>query len=411
MADPIPQAAAPAGSLLIVDDEPSNIQILFAALKGQAQARFATNGAQALALARTHRPDVVLLDIVMPEMDGFAVLGALRDDPATAHALVVFVSGTADDDLMTQAMAAGADDFLVKPCPPPLLQRRVALLLELAALRRETAKAAELAPTTPALAPEHSGNQRVLVVEDGEINRVILWEMLRTQGHEVTMAVSGEEGLQLLAEHAFDTVLLDIHLPGLSGLEVVRRLRAHAATGAKTGPGWIVAVTGDAAGETVAEYLAAGFDAVVRKPVDPHALAAALRRRPMPVDGAPVNHTPPQPHLLIDHDRVGILLRTYNRARLNALFGLFERETGGYLATMRASLDGDDTANVRAVAHRLKSALGHFACTRAATIADRIAHGHTPTPAELANDVEALERLMPETCRALHGALDVSPAA
>lgn len=393
------------GTLLIVDDEPSNIQILFAALKGQAQARFATTGAQALTLARQHRPDVILLDIYMAGMDGFAVLEALRADPATAGALVVMVSGSADDDLIARAMAGGADDFLVKPCPVPLLQRRVALLLELAARRR-----ADPVPASPAKAalPERTGRQNVLVVEDGEINRVILWEMLRAHDHDVTMAVSGEEGLQLLADRTFDTVLLDIHLPGLDGLEVVSRLRAHEGTARRS---WVVAVTGDAAGETVSQYLAAGFDAVVRKPVDPAALEAALRRRPLALDASPLVAEAPLPSLLVDHDRVVILLRTYKGPRLTALFGLFERETAGYLSSMRAALDSGDMAGVAAIAHRLKSALGHFACVRAAAVADRIAHGHAPLPAQRAADVAALESLLPETRRALRGALDLAEPA
>jgi len=392
-----------AGTLLIVDDEPSNIQILFAALKGQAQARFATTGQQALTLARQHRPDVVLLDIFMAGMDGFAVLEALRADPATAETLVVMVSGSADEDLIARAMTGGADDFLVKPCPVPLLQRRVALLLELATRRR--AVPAATPSNAAATLPEHTGRQNVLVVEDGEINRVILWEMLRAHDHDVTMAVSGEEGLQLLADRTFDTVLLDIHLPGLDGLEVVSRLRAHED---KTRRSWVVAVTGDAAGETVSQYLAAGFDAVVRKPVDPAALEAALRRRPLALDASPLVAEAPLPALLVDHDRVVILLRTYKGARLAALFGLFERETAGYLSSMRAALDSGDMAGVAAIAHRLKSALGHFACVRAAAVADRIAHGHAPLPAQRAADVAALESLLPETRRALRGALDLA---
>jgi len=391
------------GTLLIVDDEPSNIQILFAALKGQAQARFATSGEQALALARQHRPDIILLDIYMPGMDGFAVLEAIRSEPNLARTAVVMVSGSGDEALITRAVASGADDFLVKPCPAPLLQRRVALLMELIAHRREADTAA--ARPAPAPRPENLGRQSVLVVEDGEINRVILWEMLRAHDHDVTMAVSGEEGLQLLADKSFDTVLLDIHLPGLDGLEVVQRLRAHEYPAERH---WVVAVTGDAAGETVAQYLAAGFDAVVRKPVDPAALDAALRRRPLPVDAAPLVEEQPLPALLVDRDRVVILLRTYSGPRLTALFGLFERETAGYLSSMRAALDSGDMTEVAAIAHRLKSALGHFACVRAAAIADRIAHGHAPLPQQRAADVAALEKLLPETRRALRGALDLA---
>lgn len=128
--------AEPAGVVLIVDDIPANIQVLHAAIKGLATIRFATSAEQALALAAREPPDVVLLDVVMPGMDGFTVCQRLLADPATASALVVLVSGTADDDTVERGLAAGAVDFILKPAPAALVRRRTALLLELAARRR-----------------------------------------------------------------------------------------------------------------------------------------------------------------------------------------------------------------------------------------------------------------------------------
>lgn len=125
-----------AGTVLIVDDVPANIQVLHAAIGGLATTRFAVSGEQALALAAREPPDLVLLDVVMPGLDGFEVCRRLKADPATAAALVVLVSGGADDDAIERGIAAGADDFLVKPAPPALIRRRVELMLELVVRRR-----------------------------------------------------------------------------------------------------------------------------------------------------------------------------------------------------------------------------------------------------------------------------------
>lgn len=127
------------GTILIVDDVPANIQVLHAAVKGLATVRFATSGEQALALAAKEPPDVVLLDVVMPGLDGFTVCERLREDPATKGALVVLVSGTVDDDTVERGVAAGAADVIVKPAPASLVRRRTELLLELAAYRRASA--------------------------------------------------------------------------------------------------------------------------------------------------------------------------------------------------------------------------------------------------------------------------------
>ncbi|AVM74047.1 Response regulator PleD [Magnetospirillum gryphiswaldense MSR-1] len=122
--------------ILIVDDEPANIQILHAAVSTLGPVQFARSGEQALKLATANPPDVVLLDVVMPDLDGFAVTRALRADPATAGVMVVLVSGSAADADVERGLECGADDFIAKPVAPALIRQRVRLLAELARRRR-----------------------------------------------------------------------------------------------------------------------------------------------------------------------------------------------------------------------------------------------------------------------------------
>ncbi|MGE4278930.1 MAG: two-component system response regulator [Magnetospirillum sp.] len=122
--------------ILIVDDEPANIQILHAALSGMGAVQFARSGEQALKLAGTQPPEVVLLDVMMPGMDGLAVTRALRAEPDTAAVMVILVSGGSSDSEIAEGLASGADDFISKPVSPSLIRQRVRLLAELARRRK-----------------------------------------------------------------------------------------------------------------------------------------------------------------------------------------------------------------------------------------------------------------------------------
>ncbi|WP_295412761.1 two-component system response regulator [uncultured Thiodictyon sp.] len=118
--------------LLIVDDQPENLAVLAAILGDDYQVRAARSGAQALRIAASlPRPDLVLLDIMMPGMDGFAVLAHLRQDPVTQDIPVVFVTALDDTRTEVQGFKAGAVDFIGKPFVPTVVQARVRTHLEL----------------------------------------------------------------------------------------------------------------------------------------------------------------------------------------------------------------------------------------------------------------------------------------
>jgi CheY-like chemotaxis protein len=148
-----PSTSATRRKVLIVDDQSTNIQVLHAALRGGAYLiQFATSGQQGLDLARRSLPDVVLLDVHLPDLDGIEVCRRLHDDPATAASLVALISGSGEDDDVARGMKAGAVDFLIKPIAPELLRRRVELLVELKGLRELTGQA-PAAPDALSAAP------------------------------------------------------------------------------------------------------------------------------------------------------------------------------------------------------------------------------------------------------------------
>ncbi|MDP2179135.1 response regulator [Methylicorpusculum sp.] len=113
-------------TILVVDDQPANLQILAEILQNQYDVRIAINGEKALQIAQqNNKPDLILLDVKMPGLDGYQVLAELRRDEKTCHIPVIFVTAQHDVDNETRALAAGAVDFISKPINPQVVCARV----------------------------------------------------------------------------------------------------------------------------------------------------------------------------------------------------------------------------------------------------------------------------------------------
>lgn len=111
--------------VLLVDDEPNNLKVLQQILKDHFQLIFAINGEKALAAAREHHPDLILLDVMMPGMDGFQVCERLKANPATASIPVIFVTAMSELENEAHGFDVGAVDYILKPVSGPIVLRRV----------------------------------------------------------------------------------------------------------------------------------------------------------------------------------------------------------------------------------------------------------------------------------------------
>lgn len=125
--------------ILVVDDTPQNLSIMHDVLEGDYIVKLANNGARALKIAATTPPDLILLDIMMPDMDGYEVCRHLKADPATRGIPVIFVTALTDASNEQQGFDVGAVDYITKPVSPPLVLARVKSHLALCKQRDELA--------------------------------------------------------------------------------------------------------------------------------------------------------------------------------------------------------------------------------------------------------------------------------
>lgn len=118
-------------SILIVDDDKSNRKILKGLLQDQAKIIFAKNGVQAIELAKKHLPDLILLDVIMPDLSGFEVIDVIKNTPETMNISVIFITGLANNDDEAKGFDLGGCDYIYKPFKSNIVIARVMMHLEL----------------------------------------------------------------------------------------------------------------------------------------------------------------------------------------------------------------------------------------------------------------------------------------
>ena len=199
-------SATGVGTVLVVDDDPISRDLIQRALARQGlRIEVAGGGEQALRLAKQLRPDAITLDVIMPGMDGWAVLSALKADPDLAEIPVILLSFVGNKSL---GFALGASDYLTKPVDG----KRLAALLNKYRRDRDGVAANSL----PC---------QILVVEDDDATRKILRRILEKKGWAVAEADSGRTALEQLAVARPHLILLDLMLPEMDGFELIAELR------------------------------------------------------------------------------------------------------------------------------------------------------------------------------------------
>ena len=188
--------------------------------------QFATSGEEALRLARKAPPDLIVLDLDMPGMSGFDVCKALKADPALAQVPVIFATSHSGTALEIAALETGAADFVTKPLVAAQVTARVRAQLR-ARLLVEDLTRERVAVGAASLHPEPQ-TPRVLIVDDDVAAIRILQNTLAKVG-DIHFAKNGEEALRLARGLVPHIILLDAHMPGLDGFDVLAALKADPA--------------------------------------------------------------------------------------------------------------------------------------------------------------------------------------
>lgn len=218
--------------VLVVDDIPANVKLLEAKLSAEYFGVVtATNGRDAIALCERGEVDIVLLDVMMPGMNGFEVCRRLKGAPSTAHIPVVIVTTLDQPRDRLQGLDAGADDFLTKPLDDTALFARVRSLARLKAMTDELRSRAVasvrlgIADPLATAAAETGLNGRILVIEDrpSAAERV---QSALSAFHAVEIENDAQQAVMRAAEGDFDAVVISLGLEGQDGLRLCSQLRS-----------------------------------------------------------------------------------------------------------------------------------------------------------------------------------------
>lgn len=230
------------------------------------------SGARAVAEAANFIPDLLILDVSMPLMDGPQTLSALRQQPALHEVPAVFLTAHTQGKQVAHFRSLGAVDVIAKPFDPAQLCSRVQAVLNLPPAARVEA-VLSWAPTQAGGLPETLPT--ALVVEDDPGVRYLLGFILQQQGWRVLEADDGPRALEAIKlGEVTDVVLMDIMLPGIDGLELLELLRAEERW--RGVPVMMLTAKGDET--SITRALAAGASDYLGKPFDPADLVARLQR-------------------------------------------------------------------------------------------------------------------------------------
>lgn len=266
--------------VLVVDDILPNVKLLEAKLSSEYyDVLTATSGEEALKLADSDRPDLILLDVMMPGMDGFEVCKRIKGNPELAHIPVVMVTALTDSVDKVRGLEAGADDFLSKPVNDTALMARVSSLVRLKMTvdewraRESTATQLGVVDDNANVMNEPTENARVLVVEDLNFEADKIAETLHQDNDNVIPVDSGMNAMEYVSQHDFDLLIISLNLKNEDGLRLCSHLRSNERTRAIP----ILMVASEEDMDRIARGLEIGAHDYILRPVDRNELLARAR--------------------------------------------------------------------------------------------------------------------------------------
>lgn len=262
--------------ILVVDDLEPNVRLLRAKLEAEYfDVLTANSGFEAIEVARTDQPDLILLDVMMPGMDGFEVCQRLKGDARTRHIPVVMVTALDQQEDRVSGLRAGADDFLTKPIDDIALLARVRSLLRLKTVMDELRSREAQGRRTGAIPededPEREEGGRVLVIDDNPYQSERIQTRLQDD-YRVAVVADPKQGADA-AKAGTDVMIVNLASRGFDGMRLCARVRSDEAT--RQTP--ILAIVDPDDKDRIVKALDLGVNDVVPRPVEAQELRARVR--------------------------------------------------------------------------------------------------------------------------------------
>lgn len=203
--------------ILIIEDEEILIDVLQKRIKQEGYDVFlARDGEEGIQKINEIKPDLILLDIIMPKKNGFEVLEEMKKNADTADIPVIIISNSGQPVEIDRAFEMGIKDYLVKTqFDPAEVIEKIAKQLKPEEISVDKKTDKKIKKTTPL----------ILLVEDDKFLRDLIIKKLNTAGLDTAIASDGPQGMKLAEEKKPDLIILDLMLPGMDGFEVLRRLK------------------------------------------------------------------------------------------------------------------------------------------------------------------------------------------
>ena len=262
--------------ILVVDDLEANVRLLEAKLTAEYyDVLVAYDGPTALAIAAAEKPDIVLLDLMMPGMDGFAVCRRLKDDPETRHIPVVLVTALDGRADRVAGLEAGADEFLTKPIDDVMLFARVRSLTRLKTvideLRKREASGRRMGVIANAVSRLGGSGGRILIVDDNPRQAQRVFAELAIEHRPL---VETDHDKALLAAHGpVDLIIVNIMAKSFDGLRFAAQIRSDEATRGLP----ILGIVDFDERQRLVKALELGVNDILARPIDPLELGARAR--------------------------------------------------------------------------------------------------------------------------------------
>ena len=307
--------------------------------------------------------DVAILDQNMPETSGISLARSVRAAPEFRGLKLILATSVGLPNPSDDARRVGFDDFLAKPLKRAAL---IESLCRVLGLETTPAPAGANGVWTASDRRSNGTSLEILVAEDNAINQQLITALLKKWGHKITMVDTGFGAVTAATANDFDIILMDIQMPGMSGIDAAARIRKLPRP---RGTVPIIALTAHVLEGAREEILAAGIQAHVAKPIDPVELALAIGRltstSAMP---AIQNKTDVPDPSGLDEAALERLETQVGREMVAELAGMLLEQTPPKIAGIHSALKDGDTAAARQLAHDIGSTAGNLGMGRVASL-------------------------------------------